>query len=88
MLDYAGIQYRINEQPNATKKQEDTSPLKSNSIFSQPYLSASGRKHDLSDFRALLRKYCIQYGFFDANYWKDSLYADPIVDTFAEVLAR
>ena len=37
---------------------------------------------------AILRMFCIKFGYYNTKDWKMSRYADPIVDTFADVLAK
>ena len=37
---------------------------------------------------AILRMFCIKYGYYNTKDWKMCRYADPIVDTFADCLAK
>ena len=37
---------------------------------------------------AILRMLCIKYGYYNTKDWRMAIYADPIVDAFADVLAK
>ena len=55
MFDYAGIKYKLKDAPQESLAADNA--LKS--IFARPYVHTSGTEHKFSDFRAILRKYCI-----------------------------
>ena len=55
MFDYAGIKYKLKDAPQESLAADNASK----SIFARPYVHASGTEHKFSDFRAILRKYCI-----------------------------
>ena len=55
-----------------------------------PYalVTVNGKQHRLSQMGAILRMFCIKFGYYNTKDWKMARYADPIVDTFADVLAK
>ena len=44
----------------------------------------NGKKVRISQLSAILRHFGIRYGYYDPRNYKCAMYADPIVDTFAD----
>ena len=52
-----------------------------------PYaeITLAGKKHRMAQFGAILRMFCIKYGYYNPKDWKCALYNDMIVDTWCDV---
>ena len=45
-----------------------------------------GKQMRFAQFGAILRMFCIRYGYYNTKDWKCARYHDPIVDTWADAL--
>merc|ERR1712083_76824 len=45
-----------------------------------------GKQMRFAQFGAIIRMFCIRYGYYNTKDWKCARYHDPIVDTWADAL--
>ena len=87
MFEYHGQQYaKIDETPEgweARKARGEGGEFGGGLPYAE--ITVNGQKKRLAQFGAILRMFCVKYGYYNPKDYKCSLYHDPIVDTWADV---
>ena len=54
----------------------------------QAEATIQGKKMCFAQFGAILRMFCVRYGYYNTKDWKCARYHDPIIDTWADALGK
>ena len=88
MFEYHGQRYTKSDvNDEAWKKFKQTGHAGEFSCLPIITLTNKGREKELSQTLATLRCFGIKYGYYNPTNWKEARLIDPILDTWANILA-
>ena len=89
MFTYHGQKFKKNDQsfPGWDERKANGDGGEFGGGLPQALFQDKGKKYRAAQFGAILRSFGIRFGYYNPRDWKSCRYIDPVVDTFADVLA-